>query len=113
MTTKTMPLGEKLAADIRAVADALGALADSIAGATPAKATAGDGNDQREQEATPQAAQPTPITLEDVRAVLTEKSRSGLTAQVKALLTKHGANKLSDIDPADYWALLLETEVLS
>jgi hypothetical protein len=111
--SKTMPLGEKLAADIRAVADALGALADSIAGATPAKANAGEGNDEQEQEATPQAAQPTPITLEDVRAALTEKSRSGLTAQVKALLTKHGANKLSDIDPADYSALLLETEVLS
>lgn len=53
-----------------------------------------------------------PPTLEEVRAVLAEKSRAGHTAEVKALLTKHGADKLSEIDPAEYPALLAEAEVL-
>ena len=53
-----------------------------------------------------------PLTLEDVRAVCADKSRSGFTADVKAILTKHGANKLSEGDPAEYKALLAEVEVL-
>lgn len=51
-------------------------------------------------------------TLEEVRAVLAEKSRAGHTAEVKELLEKHGAPKLSGIDPAEYPALLAEVEVL-
>ena len=52
------------------------------------------------------------LTLEQVRAVLAEKSRSGLTAQVRELLIKHGASKLSDIDPKEYPALLADVEGL-
>ena len=51
-------------------------------------------------------------TLEEVRAVLAEESRAGHTAKVKELLEKHGAPKLSGIDPAEYPALLAEVEVL-
>ena len=53
-----------------------------------------------------------PLTLEEVRAVLAEKSRAGHTAEVKELLAKHGADKLSEIDPAEYAELLAEAEVL-
>ncbi|MDH6363126.1 hypothetical protein M2139_000101 [Enterococcus sp. PF1-24] len=53
-----------------------------------------------------------PLTLEDVRAVCADKSRQGFTAEVKAILTKHGADKLSEVDPAEYKALLAEVEVL-
>mgnify|MGYP000305600539 CR=1 FL=1 len=52
--------------------------------------------------------EPKPLTLEQVRAALAEKSRAGHTAEVKTLLIKHGADKLSDIDPAEYPALLAE-----
>lgn len=52
------------------------------------------------------------LSLTDVRVVLAEKSRNGLTAEVKALLNKHGAEKLSEIDPAEYSALLADAEVL-
>ena len=51
---------------------------------------------------------PKPITLEQVRAVLAEKSRSGHTADVRELLQKHGAAKLSEIDSGEYGALLAE-----
>lgn len=53
-----------------------------------------------------------PLSLEMVRAVLAEKSRNGHTAEVRALLEKHGATKLSEIDPSKYPALLAEAEVL-
>lgn len=52
------------------------------------------------------------LTLTDVRKVLAEKSRNGHTAQVKELLIKYGADKLSKIDPSKYAALLAEVEVL-
>ena len=46
------------------------------------------------------------IKLEDVRTVLAEISRSGKTAQMKELLGRFGASKLSDVNPEDYAALL-------
>ena len=52
------------------------------------------------------------IRLEDVRAVLAEKSRAGHTAEVRALLKKYGAAKLSEIDPANYEALMKDAEVI-
>jgi len=55
---------------------------------------------------------PTPLTLEQVRAVLADKSRDGYTADVRALLEKYGAAKLSEINPSEYAALLAEAEVL-
>lgn len=60
----------------------------------------------------PEVPEKKPLTLEDVRAVCADKSRKGFTADVKAILTKHGADKLSDVNPAEYKALLAEVEVL-
>jgi len=55
---------------------------------------------------------PCPVTLEHVRSLLADKSRDGYTADVRALLEKHGAAKLSEINPSEYAALLAEAEVL-
>ena len=52
------------------------------------------------------------LTLEQVRAVLANKSRQGHTAEIRALLQKYGAAKLSGIDPVHYEALVAEAEVL-
>ena len=54
-----------------------------------------------------------PLTLEQVRAVLAEKSRNGHTAEIRALLQKYGAAKLSLVDPAHYKDLLRDAEVLT
>lgn len=51
-------------------------------------------------------------SLTEVRAILAEKSRAGHTAEVRELLAKHGADKLSGIDPAEYAALVADAEVL-
>jgi hypothetical protein len=52
------------------------------------------------------------LKLEDVRAVLADKSRAGYTAEVRNLLKKYGADRLSKVDPADYEAILKDAEVL-
>ena len=60
------------------------------------------GDDALVQEV-PAKAEPKPeIKLEDVRAVLAEKSRADHTAEVRTLLKKYGAAKLSAVDPAKY-----------
>lgn len=46
------------------------------------------------------------ITIEQVRAVLAEKSQDGFTAQVKELLESFDANKLSAVKPEDYKDLM-------
>ena len=51
-------------------------------------------------------------TIEQVRAVLAEKSQSGLTAQVKDLLQSFGSVKLSGIDPARYSELIEAAKAL-
>ena len=71
----------------------------------------------------PQAAeapkeQPTPkqeeatVTFVALRSRLSEISRSGKTAEVKELIAKYGASKLSDIAESDYAAVLAEAEGL-
>lgn len=61
----------------------------------------------------PKTAEPQKTaTLEEVRAVLAEKSRAGKTAAVKELLQKYGAEKLSEVDAANYAALLTDAEVI-
>ena len=110
--------------DLRSLADSLQAVADAVAqggqeqpdqttekkpAQKPEKKTAA--KKQEPPTETP-APEEKPLTLEQVRATLAEKSRAGHTAEVKALLLKHGADKLSDIDPAEYPALLADAEVL-
>jgi hypothetical protein len=68
--------------------------------------------DKQEQIKEPKDKQEKALTLTDVRKVLAEKSRNGHTAQVKELLIKYGADKLSEIDPSKYAELLAEVEVL-
>ena len=54
---------------------------------------------------------PKTATMEEVRGLLAEKSRSGFRAEVKALLTAHGVEKLSEItEPAELGTLLEEAE---
>lgn len=102
--------------DLRSLADSLQALADgavqSDALDAPTQAETTDAKETAEK--TPRSktkAKPT-ITLEDVRAVLSEKSRAGHTAEVRELIKAHGADKLPEIDKSEYAALLAEAEAL-
>ena len=114
--------------DLRSLADSLQAVADAVAdnGAAEAELTttkepekagktgkpAAKNTAKKDTKAAKQEPEEKPLTLEEVRAVLAEKSRSGHTEEVRELLAKHGADKLSEIDPAEYAALLAEAKVL-
>lgn len=65
---------------------------------------------KEEKRAEPQVEEaPKTATMEEVRGLLAEKSRSGFRAEVKALLTAHGVEKLSEItDPVELGKLLEE-----
>lgn len=52
------------------------------------------------------------VTFVQLRSRLSEISRSGHTAEVKELIAKFGADKLSDLNESDYAALLAEAEGL-
>lgn len=52
------------------------------------------------------------LTLEDVRKVAADKARQGFTEEVRSLIQKYGADKLSGMDAAQYEAFLKELEVI-
>ena len=89
----------KLSADLTEIAD-------QLSGNEEAKTV--------EEEVPPEAKTPEKVySKEEVRAILADKSRSGFRAEVKALLTAHGAKQLSDIsDPKVLAALVKEAEVI-
>ena len=81
---------KQLADELRTLAEKLISLADGLAEKAP------------EPE----------LAYTDVRKILADKSRAGHTAKIKELLIAHGAEKLSEIDPKEYAALVKEVEVL-
>jgi len=94
--------------DIRKLADSLQTVADCIVGNTPDSDSAVA---DRAVETSQEHTQPT-VSIDQVRAVLAEKSADGKTAEVKALLNKYDAGKLSGVKPEDYPALLEEAKKL-
>ena len=52
------------------------------------------------------------VTIEKIRAVLSEKSKIGKTKEVKELLSKFGAKKLSQVKEEDFTTLMLESQKL-
>lgn len=52
------------------------------------------------------------ITLEQVRAVLAEKSKAGFSEEIRALIKERGADKLTDIDPKYYESLISAAEAM-
>ncbi len=91
--------------DLRNAADTIKDVADTLAEMFTSTSAA------EEAPAPAPAPEPT-ITLVQVREVLTAKSRAGHTEEVRTLLQKYGASKLSLVDPAHYKELLADAEVI-
>jgi len=94
--------------DLRSLADSLQAVAEAMAGNELAEAAQPEKVATAKEEKSAAKA----VTLEQVRAVLAEKSQAGFTSEVRGLLEKYGAPKLSQIDPAHYATLLADAERL-
>ena len=54
----------------------------------------------------------TTYTKEEVRGILAGKSAKGYGKEVKALLSKYGADKLSTLSPEHYAAVVADAEVI-
>lgn len=78
-------------------------------GADPAPAVAVLEQQAAEPAVPPAAAGP---TMEQVRALMAEKSKAGKTDAIKALLKKRGVSALKDVKPTEYAALVAEVEAL-
>ena len=89
--------------DLRSAAATINEVANTLADMFSTTA------DEAPDAATPAESQ---LTLEQVRAILADKSRMGFTAEIRTLLQKYGAAKLSGIDPVNYKALVADAEVL-
>lgn len=92
--------------DLKALADSLQVVADAVASNEPEETS------QPLESKAEKTSEEKAITLEEVRALLAEKSHDGFTAEVRGLLEKHGGYKLSEINPNKYHALLKDAEGL-
>ena len=97
-----------VAANLSNLADSIWAVAEAMAGNETVEEV------QPMKPATANELKPAAktVTLEQVRAALADRSQQGFTADVRTLLEKYGAPKLSQIDPANYAALLTDAEGL-
>lgn len=87
-----------VACDMKCLCESLRVLADAI--------QSEDTKQEVDEETSKQ------LTLEEVRAVLAQKSRNGFTSKIRELLIKYGGEKLSEIDPTKYSELLKDVEKL-
>lgn len=67
----------------------------------------------KKEEAAAPAPEPKTYTFAEVRKAFSAKSHAGYTEQVKALISKYGAEKLSGIKEEDYPALMADLEVIA
>ncbi len=79
-------------------------------------------NEEKETEA-PNTEATTPVatnepepektySFTDVRKAFSAKSHEGFTAEVKELIAKYGADRLSGVDPSKYTSLMKDLEVI-
>lgn len=101
----------KLAADYSILAEDLKKLAGEEATAESEKEEKVDVPFEVEEKKEP-PKQEKKYTMADVRKKLSSLSSGGKTAEVRELLVKHGANRLSEIKPEDYAVLMEEAENL-
>lgn len=93
----------KVVQDLRSLSDSVQAVCEAV--------TEGLSEEQPKAiEAKPEQTREPAISLEKVRSVLAKKSEAGYTAQVRAIIQKYGASRLSEIDPKDYKAVIADAE---
>ena len=106
-----MKLALDVVSDLRSLAGSIETLVQSMEEGgpkeinEPEKETKKKSKQTSKAKSTPKEKQP---TLEEVRAMMADKSRDGHREAVKAIITKYGASNLSSLDPKHYAAALKE-----
>ena len=99
-----------VAEGLRGLAKAEGGTKDKTVKAQPSATE--KAQKQAQQESVAEVQQESPATLEGIRALMAQKTQEGKSKEIKELLQKYGAVKLSAVKPEDYPALLQEAQVL-
>ena len=111
-----------MGSELLRIAEGFSIVAEGLRGL--AKAEGGSKTAEKTQKAQPSATekaqkqdavqeqQESPATLEGIRALMAQKTQEGKSKEIKELLQKYGAAKLSAVKPEDYPALMQEAQVL-
>lgn len=104
----------RIAEGFSIVAEGLRGLAKAEGGSTKDKSVKAQKQDaaKAQPEAQMETQQEKPATLEGIRALMAQKTQEGKSKEIKELLQKYGAAKLSAVKPEDYPALMQEAQVL-
>ena len=105
----------RIAEGFSIVAEGLRGLAKAEGGSKVAEKDTGKtqkAQKQAQPETVAQEQQESPATLEGIRALMAQKTQEGKSKEIKELLQKYGAAKLSAVKPEDYPALMQEAQVL-
>ena len=103
-----------VAEGLRGLAKAEGGTKEKAVKAQPSATEKAQKQDvaKAQTETTAQEQQESPATLEGIRALMAQKTQEGKSKEIKELLQKCGAAKLSAVKPEDYPALMQEAQVL-
>ena len=108
-----------MGSELMRIAEGFSIVAEGLRGL--AKAEGDSKTAEKTQKAQPSAtekaqkqdvAQEQPATLEGIRALMAQKTQEGKSKEIKELLQKYGAAKLSAVKPENYPALMQEAQVL-
>ena len=102
----------RIAEGFSIVAEGLRGLAKAEGGSKTAGKAQKQDTAKAQQESVAQEQQEQPATLEGIRALMAQKTQEGKSKEIKELLQKYGAAKLSAVKPEDYPALMQEAQVL-
>ena len=92
-------INEELVNELKSIGDALVKLADAME------------TDKVQEEQAPAKEEKVP-TFEEIRGAMALKIQDGHSDEIRGLLTKYGASKLSDIDATQYVAFMRDVEAI-
>ncbi len=101
-----------MGSELLKIAEGFSIVAEGLRSLAKAEGGTKDKTVKEQKQDAPKAQPEQPATLEGVRAVMAQKTQEGKSKEVKELLQKFGAAKLSAVKEEDYPALLQEAQAL-
>ena len=104
-----------MGSELLRIAEGFSIVAEGLRGLAKAEGGTKEKTVKAQKQAQPEKTevqQESPATLEGIRALMAQKTQEGKSKEIKELLQKYGAAKLSAVKPEDYPALMQEAQVL-
>lgn len=112
MSNLDLVLDEMITAGQKMI-DAANALKEMFSEGTPTPTNIDVKPEKKEAPAPAPEVEVKKCSFQEVRGIMASLAGKGKKAEAKALLTKFGASRLSDVKEEDYAALVAEAEVLA